>query len=149
MIAFVVTDTGIGIAADNLNRIFEPFRRVDASVSRAYEGTGLGLAITKGLVELSGGYLAVQSEVGVGTTVTAWFPTAQEGALATCEGVVLQVALVVVSAALGDLATCGASPRRHLVLPFLMLGSATLLACFCYSHRGATNGPFHPSWRPR
>ena len=92
MIAFVVTDTGIGIAADDLNRIFEPFRRVDASVSRAYEGTGLGLAITKGLVELSGGCLAVQSEVGVGTTVTVWFPTAQDGALATCEGITLQVA---------------------------------------------------------
>jgi signal transduction histidine kinase len=91
MIAFVVTDTGIGIAADDLNRIFEPFRRVDASVSRAYEGTGLGLAITKGLVELSGGCLAVQSEVGVGTTVTVWFPTAQDGALPTCEGIALQV----------------------------------------------------------
>jgi hypothetical protein len=91
MIAFVVTDTGIGIAADALDRIFEPFRRADASVSRAYEGTGLGLAITKGLVELSGGCLAVQSEVGIGTTVTVWFPAAQAGALACCEEISLQV----------------------------------------------------------
>jgi two-component system cell cycle sensor histidine kinase PleC len=91
MIAFVVTDTGIGIAADDLGRIFEPFRRADASVSRAYEGTGLGLAITKGLVELSGGCLAVQSELGIGTTVTVWFPAGQAGALASCEGIVLQV----------------------------------------------------------
>jgi signal transduction histidine kinase len=91
MIAFVVTDTGIGIAADDLDRIFEPFRRADASVSRAYEGTGLGLAITKGLVELSGGCLAVQSDIGIGTTVTVWFPAAQAGALASCEGIALHV----------------------------------------------------------
>jgi len=91
MIAFSVTDTGIGIAADDLDRIFEPFRRADASVARAYEGTGLGLAITKGLVELSGGRLSLESEVGIGTTVTVWLPAAaRAGSLASCEGIALR-----------------------------------------------------------
>jgi two-component system cell cycle sensor histidine kinase PleC len=91
MISFAVTDTGIGIAADDLNRIFEPFRRADASVSRAFEGTGLGLAISKGLVELSGGWLALESEVGIGTTVTVYLPAAQAGSLESHEGIALRV----------------------------------------------------------
>jgi cell cycle sensor histidine kinase DivJ len=92
MIAFAVTDTGIGIAADDLDRIFEPFRRADPSVARAYEGTGLGLAITKGLVELSGGRLSLESEVGIGTTVTVWLPAAaRAGSLASCEGIAHRV----------------------------------------------------------
>jgi signal transduction histidine kinase len=91
MISFAVTDTGIGIADDDLNRIFEPFRRADASVSRSYEGTGLGLAITKGLVELSGGWLALESEVGIGTTVTVYLPAAQAGSLESHEGIALRV----------------------------------------------------------
>jgi two-component system cell cycle sensor histidine kinase PleC len=91
MIAFAVSDTGIGIAADDLDRIFEPFRRADPSVARAYEGTGLGLAITKGLVELSGGRLSLESEVGIGTTVTVCLPAAQAGSLASCEGIALRV----------------------------------------------------------
>jgi two-component system, cell cycle sensor histidine kinase PleC len=81
-IAVAVTDTGIGIAADDLDRIFEPFRRANPSISRAHEGTGLGLAITKRLVELSGGRLSLESQVGLGTTVTVWFPGAQAGWLA-------------------------------------------------------------------
>jgi two-component system cell cycle sensor histidine kinase PleC len=76
MIAIVVSDTGIGIAADDLDRIFEPFRRGEAAVSRTHEGTGLGLAITKHLVELSHGRLALESQVGLGTTVTVWLPAA-------------------------------------------------------------------------
>jgi two-component system sensor histidine kinase/response regulator len=80
-IAIVVSDTGIGIAADDLGRIFEPFRRGEASVSRAHEGTGLGLTITKHLVELSHGRLALESHVGLGTTVTVWLPAAEASSL--------------------------------------------------------------------
>jgi two-component system cell cycle sensor histidine kinase PleC len=87
MIAVAVSDTGIGIAAADLDRIFEPFRRADAVISRAHEGTGLGLPITKRLVELSGGKLALESRVGLGTTVTVWLPASQPGSLAKRRGV--------------------------------------------------------------
>jgi signal transduction histidine kinase len=80
-IAIVVSDTGIGIAANELDRIFEPFRRGEASISRVHEGTGLGLAITKHLVQLSHGRLVLESQVGLGTTVTVWFPAVQTSSL--------------------------------------------------------------------
>lgn len=78
-IAVAVTDTGIGIAPADLDRVFEPFRRANASISRTHEGTGLGLAITKHLVELNGGELSLKSQLGFGTTVTVWLPAAQAG----------------------------------------------------------------------
>ena len=64
---FSVQDTGVGIAADQLNTIFEKFTQADSSTSRQYGGTGLGLSITKSLVELMGSRIAVESEVGRGT----------------------------------------------------------------------------------
>ncbi|MBB4658485.1 response regulator [Parvularcula dongshanensis] len=63
-----VTDTGIGIPADKLDRIFEKFEQVDGSSSRRYEGTGLGLAISRSIVELAGGTLKAESELGRGST---------------------------------------------------------------------------------
>ena len=71
-----VTDTGIGIAPENMERIFEPFQQVDSSLTRKHEGTGLGLSISKRLMELHGGALGLASEPGVGTAVTARFPLA-------------------------------------------------------------------------
>ena len=71
-----VTDTGIGIAPENMERIFEPFQQVDSSLTRKHEGTGLGLSISKRLMELHGGALGLASEPGVGTAVTARFPVA-------------------------------------------------------------------------
>jgi CheY-like chemotaxis protein/anti-sigma regulatory factor (Ser/Thr protein kinase) len=62
-----VTDTGAGIAAEQLARLFTPFERLDAE-QRGVEGTGLGLALSRGLVELMGGTLGVESAVGVGST---------------------------------------------------------------------------------
>lgn len=69
---FEIEDTGPGIAADDLRRIFEPFERVEGA--RQVEGTGLGLSITSRLVNAMGGKIDVKSELGVGTTFTVTLP---------------------------------------------------------------------------
>ncbi len=67
-IQFAISDTGIGIAVDKLEGVFEKFNQASISTSRLYGGTGLGLAIVKQLVENQGGSIAIKSEVGVGST---------------------------------------------------------------------------------
>src|SRR3954462_3676494 len=69
-----VTDTGIGISEDGLERIFKPFSQIDSGLSRKFEGTGLGLAMIKLLAELHGGTVAVQSAVGEGCRFSVWLP---------------------------------------------------------------------------
>lgn len=71
-----VRDTGIGIPADRLERVFLPFERVPAA-GRTVEGTGLGLSITRGLVELHGGTIRLESEEGRGTTALVTLPSAR------------------------------------------------------------------------
>ena len=58
----MVTDTGIGIKKEDMERIFKPFEQVDGSTSRRYQGTGLGLSLAKRFAELHGGYLCAASE---------------------------------------------------------------------------------------
>ncbi|MBW2740828.1 MAG: response regulator, partial [Deltaproteobacteria bacterium] len=67
-LTFSVKDTGIGIAPKYLSRLFKPFSQVDTSSTREYEGTGLGLSICKRLVEMMGGRIRVESELGKGST---------------------------------------------------------------------------------
>ena len=69
-----VEDTGIGIASQHLDRIFDPFAQADASTTRRFGGTGLGTTITRQLAELMGGTISVRSTVGVGTTFTVRLP---------------------------------------------------------------------------
>ena len=66
-IRFTVWDTGIGIPADQLNKLFKPFVQLDSSLSRQFSGTGLGLALVRNLAELHGGSVGVESEPGKGS----------------------------------------------------------------------------------
>jgi signal transduction histidine kinase len=72
-----VRDTGLGIAADQIERIFEPFVQVRADLTRTAEGTGLGLAISRDLARGMGGDLTAESEAGVGSTFTLRLPAAR------------------------------------------------------------------------
>jgi CheY-like chemotaxis protein len=71
-----VIDTGIGIAPDQIKRLFQPFVQVESALNRSYNGTGLGLALVKRLVELHGGEVRLTSELGVGSCFTIAIPIA-------------------------------------------------------------------------
>ena len=72
-----VTDTGIGISADKMEIVLEPFRQADGRLERQYDGAGLGLALVKSMMELHGGKIAIDSTPDVGTTVKLRFPPAR------------------------------------------------------------------------
>jgi len=70
----IVSDTGVGIPEDDIERVLEPFGQADLNVQLTQEGTGLGLPLSRKLMELHGGSLELESRVGEGTTVTLTFP---------------------------------------------------------------------------
>jgi two-component system sensor histidine kinase/response regulator len=73
-VAITVIDQGVGVATADLERIFERFHQTDMSSTRAYEGLGCGLYLVRALVEAHGGYVEVESEIGVGSQFTVWLP---------------------------------------------------------------------------
>ncbi len=72
-----VRDTGIGIAPDDLTRLARPFEQIESQQSKTQQGTGLGLALSKSLVEMHGGLLEIESQPGLGTTVSFLLPIRQ------------------------------------------------------------------------
>ncbi|MCP4691564.1 MAG: transporter substrate-binding domain-containing protein [Desulfobacterales bacterium] len=82
-LAVTVSDTGIGVPKETLDRIFEPFEQADGSNARKYGGTGLGLAVTKQLTELHGGRIWAESEPGKGSRFTFTLPVSEDKAEST------------------------------------------------------------------
>ncbi len=72
---FRITDSGIGMAAEHLNQIFQPFFQIDSALSRHYESTGLGLSIVQHIVDLHGGSIRVESVVGQGSCFSVLLPS--------------------------------------------------------------------------
>ncbi|MFZ4859715.1 MAG: ATP-binding protein [Desulfuromonadaceae bacterium] len=89
-LSFEVNDTGIGIPPEKQDRVFELFSQADASTTRRFGGTGLGAAIAKRLVELMGGEIRFESEVGIGTRFSVSLPFAIDDSGTDLSGAVLQ-----------------------------------------------------------
>jgi signal transduction histidine kinase len=79
MVAFAVSDTGIGIAREHLGAVFNDFVQIDSPLQRKWRGTGLGLSLSKKIAELLGGSVGVESEPGVGSTFTLTVPIRYSG----------------------------------------------------------------------
>jgi len=79
---FSVSDTGIGIAPDKIDNLFTEFKQTDAAIASEYGGTGLGLAITKKFIEMHGGRIWVESELGKGSSFLFEIPLRVEGGAA-------------------------------------------------------------------
>jgi signal transduction histidine kinase len=93
-VSFVVWDSGVGIAPEDMERLFQPFVQLDSGLSRQYDGTGLGLVLVARLVEMHGGSVSVESQPGSGSRFTISLPIARsaEGVLPYAAGAVGQAA---------------------------------------------------------
>ncbi|MGE5859078.1 MAG: ATP-binding protein, partial [Ignavibacteria bacterium] len=69
-----IADTGIGISPEKINIIFDEFRQVSEGGARNYEGSGLGLTISKKIIELMGGHIKVESQIGIGSKFSIYLP---------------------------------------------------------------------------
>jgi PAS domain S-box-containing protein len=94
-ITFSIVDTGIGIAPENIDKLFQSFVQIDSSLSRQYAGTGLGLSLVKRIVEMHGGKVSVQSEVDRGSCFTVSLPLcpSEEIAVAPSSPLVYPIAI--------------------------------------------------------
>lgn len=81
LINITIKDTGIGIAKENFDRLFQPFSQIDGKLNRQYEGTGLGLFLVKKIVENHGGEINLTSELGKGTCISFTLPSHEEKSL--------------------------------------------------------------------
>ena len=121
-----VTDSGIGIAPDKIDTLFDRFTQADASTTRMYGGTGLGLAISRRLIEIMGGEVGADSRLGEGSTF--WFEVPMQEAVANVE--VAVAGDLAVAADLKILMADDAAPNRELVTAILGgLGLALETVC--------------------
>src|SRR3546814_4713216 len=84
-LSLIVRDSGIGMSADDIVVVLQPFGQVESAHTRSHDGTGLGLPITKSLAEMHGGSMTVGSEVGKGSVLTVRFPAARRSEEHTSE----------------------------------------------------------------
>jgi signal transduction histidine kinase len=101
MVRFSVSDTGIGIAAENIGRIFEEFGQIESATQRQVKGTGLGLSLARTIAELLGGTLGVESEVGKGSTFWIEIPRIDPRSAPDCGDVTIEIGSAIEAPARG------------------------------------------------